>query len=120
MHLWIHLKKNVTTEMDKAITINIMASAIENLGMSIVEAAEFAEQVCGHSDQTVRRWAFSFTPISAYSCLEDVDDDFFFNEELSSERGVSSVKDIIIHNENFKLAAQSFVREMHRKKMSPT
>lgn len=71
-----YISKNATIEMDKAIAINIMASAIENLGMNIVEAAEFAGQVCGHSGQIVRRWAFSFfTSISAYSCLEDVDDD---------------------------------------------
>ena len=71
--------------MDIAIAINVMATAIGNLSMNIVEAAEFAGQVCGHSGQTVRRWAFSFfTSISAYSCLEDVDDDFI-NAELSSE-----------------------------------
>ena len=31
--------------MDKAIAINVMATAIENLSMNIVEAAEFAGQV---------------------------------------------------------------------------
>ena len=96
---------NVTIEMDKAIPINVIATAIENLSMNIVEAAESAGQVCGHSGQTVHRWAFSFfTSISAYSCLEDVHDDFI-SAELSSERGTSSVKDRIIHNEDFKLAA---------------
>ena len=102
-------KKNVTIEMDKAIAINVMATATENSSMNIVEAAEFAGQVCGHSGQMVCRWAFSFfTSISAYSCLEDVDDDFI-SAELSSECGASSVKDRIIHNEDFKLAARSFV-----------
>ena len=111
----------MTIEIDKAIiiAIDVMANVIEILSMNIVEAAEFAAQVCGHSGQTVRRWAFSFfTSISAYSCLEDVDDDFI-SEELSSERGASSVKDTIIHNEDFKLAARSFVRENAYKKGEP-
>ena len=67
-------------EMDKAIAINVMANAIENSSMNVLEAAEFA-RTCRHSGQTVGRWALSFTSISAYSCLEDVDD--FITEELS-------------------------------------
>ena len=109
----------MTIEMDKAIiiAINVMANAIEILSMNIVEAAEFAAQVCGHSGQMVSRWAF-FTSISAYYCLEDVDNDFI-SEELSSEHGASSVKDTIIHNEDFKLAARSFLRENAYKKGEP-
>ena len=75
-----YISKNVTIGMDKAITINVMAT----FSMNIVEVAEFAGQVWGHSGQTVRRWAFSFfTSVSAYSCLEHVDDDFI-SAELSS------------------------------------
>ena len=72
--------KNVAKEMDKAIAINVMANAIENSSMNIVEAAEFA-QVCRDSVQTVGRWVFSLTSISAYSCLKDVDD--FISGKLS-------------------------------------
>ena len=36
------ISKNVTTEMDKAIAINVVATATEKLCMNIVEAAEFA------------------------------------------------------------------------------
>ena len=60
----------------------------------------------------------SFTLISAYSCLEGIGDDFI-SAELSSEHGASSVKDRIIHNGNFKLAARSFVRENAYKKGEP-
>ena len=63
-----YISKNVTTEMDKAIAINVMATAID-LSMNIVEAAEFAGQMCGHSGQTVHRWAFSFfTSMKALKC----------------------------------------------------
>ena len=67
--------------------------------------------MCGHSAQSVHRWAFSFfTSMSAYSCLEDIDDTFVV-KELSSELGTSSVNDNVIHNEDFQLKACTFVRE---------
>ena len=80
------VSKNVSWEVQKAIAIQIMAEAMTELNMGIVEAAKFAASCTGFSQEVVRRWAFVyFYTLSQHpGSLEDVDIDYV-GMELSSE-----------------------------------
>lgn len=56
--------------------------------------------------------------MAAHSNLDDIDDEFV-ELELSSDRGKASVHDSLIHSEEFKLAARTYVRENAYKKGEP-
>ena len=56
--------------------------------------------------------------MAAHSNLDDIDDEFV-ELELLSDWGKSSVHDSLVHNEEFKLAARSYVRENAYKKGEP-
>ena len=70
--------KNVSWEVQKAVAIQIMTSAMTELGKGIVDAAQFAAAATGFSQEVVRRWAFSyFTTLNEYPCsLDDLDLEF--------------------------------------------
>ena len=74
-------------EVQKALAIQIMTSAMTELGKGIVHAAKFAATTTGFS-QVVRRWAYAyFTALDQYpGSLNDLDLDFI-QTELSSEQG---------------------------------
>ena len=96
-----------------------MTSAMANMKYSIMEAAELAAQVCGYSSERVRKWAFAlFTSMAAHSNLDGIDDEFV-ELKLSSDCGKASVHDSLIHSEEFKLAARTYVRENAYKKGEP-
>ena len=80
--------KNVSWELQKAIAIQIMTSAMTTLNKGIVDAAKFAATTTGFSHEVIRRWAFGyFTVISEYPGSVDNLDLQFTQTELSSERG---------------------------------
>ena len=88
-----------------------MISMMSNLKYGIVEAAEMAGKICGSSTELVRKRAFSlFTSMAVYSCLDDIDDDFI-QSELSSDRGKTSINDSLLHDEDFRLSARTYIRE---------
>ena len=115
------MSKNVSWEVQKAIAIQIMAEAMTELNMGIVEAAKFAASCTGFSQEVVRRWAFVyFCTLSQHpGSLEDVDIDYV-GMELSSERGKACGNATsILHDENFQLAARSYVRSTAYRKGEP-
>ena len=61
-------------EVQKAVVIQIMTSAITELGKGIVDVAQFAAAATGFSQEVVRRWAFSyFTALNQYpGSLDDL------------------------------------------------
>ena len=61
------VSKNVSWEVQKALAIQIMTSAMTELGKGIVHAAKFAAATTGFSQEVNRRWAFSyFTALNQY------------------------------------------------------
>ena len=72
------VSKNVAWEVQKAVAIQIMTSAMTELGKGFVDAAQFATATTGFFQEVVRRWAFSyFTDLNQYpGSLDDVDLDF--------------------------------------------
>ena len=54
-------------EVQKALAIQIMSSAMTELGKGIVDAAKFAAATTGFSQEVVRRWACAyFTALDQY------------------------------------------------------
>ena len=80
------------------------------LGMGVVQAANFAGTLTGFSGQVVWRWASAlFVTLAQYpGSLDDVDDSFI-ELEFSSECGKACGNAAaIIHDEEFCLAAQEY------------
>ena len=101
------VSKNVSWEVQKVVAIQIMTSAMTELGQGIVDATKFAAATTGFS-QEVRRWAFSyFTVLNQYpGSLHDLDLEFI-ETQLSSERGKACGNaDSILHDEEFQLSAR--------------
>ena len=99
------VSKNVSWDVQKALAIQIMTSAMTVLGKGIVEAAKFAAATTGFSQEVIRRWTFSyFSALAEYpGSLSDLILDFI-QTELSSERGKASGNpDSILHDEEFQL-----------------
>ena len=69
------VSKNVSWEVQKAVAIQIMTSAMTEPGKGIVDAAQFATATTGFSQEVVHRWAFSY--FTEYpGSLDDLDLDF--------------------------------------------
>ena len=93
--------------------ITIMTTAIMKW-----EAASQAADCCGFSSKTVRQWASSF--VIAYTSSPDNITDNFTTEQLSSKRGHRDTHiGTLLHDEDFQLAARSFVRKHACKKGEP-
>ena len=73
------VSKNVSWEVQKALAIQIMTSAMTELGKGIVDAAKFAAATTGFSQEVVRRWAFSyFTALNQYpGSVDDLDNTLY-------------------------------------------
>ena len=115
------VSKNVTWEVQKAIAIHTMTSAMTVLGKGVVEAAKFAAATTGFSQEVIRRWACAFySALDHYpGSISDIDLDFI-QTELSSERGKSCGNpDAILHDEEFQLSARKYVRSTAYRKGEP-
>ena len=115
------VSKNVSWEVQKALAIQIMMSAMTELGKGIVDAAKFAAATTGFSQEVVRRWAFSyFTALNQYPGLVDDLDIHFIETQLSSERGKGCGNaDSILHDEEFQLSARKYIRSNAYRKGAP-
>ena len=58
-----YVSRNVSWEVQKAIAIQTMTTAMTELGMGVVQAANFAGTLTGFSGQVVRRWASALSPL---------------------------------------------------------
>ena len=106
-------------EVQKAIAITLIGTAMLVWGHTITKAAELAADVVGYSSQVVRGWAFAyFTSISGMFQItpENVTDDDI-EAELSSGRGLPSS---LIFDESFQLDARSFVTAMPARRVNQT
>ena len=113
--------RNVSWEIQKAMAIQIMAEAMTQLNKGILEAANFAAAATGFSQEVVRRWAFAyFCTLSQYpGSLEDIDSEYV-EMELSSERGKACGNvTSLLHDEDFQLAARSYIRSTAYRKGEP-
>ena len=116
-----YVSRNVSWEVQKAIAIQTMTTAMTELGMGVVKAANFADTLTGFSGQVVRRWASAFfVTLTEYpGSLDDVDDSFI-EMELMSERGKACGNPTaIIHDEEFCLAAREHIRSNAYRKGEP-
>ena len=52
-----YVSRNVSWEVQKAIAVHAMTTAMTELGMGVVQAASFAGTLTGFSGQVVRQWA---------------------------------------------------------------
>ena len=116
-----YVARNVSWEIQKALAIQMMTAAMTELDKGIVEASKFAAAVTGFSHQVVRRWAFAyFSNLSQYPGSLDNIDDHYIETELSSERGKACGNPtVILHDEEFQLAARAFVHENAYRKGEP-
>ena len=115
------VSKSVSWEVQKAMAIQIMTEAMTELDMGIIEAAKLAASATGFSHEVVRRWAFAFfCTLSQYpGSLEDIDSEYI-SMELSSDRGKACGNATsILHDEEFQLAARSYVRSTAYRKGEP-
>ena len=112
--LMSYIQRNASYEVQKSVAISIMATAMTKWGQNITSAAQTASECTQFSPETVRRWATSYF-IELYDLFETSPEnvtDEVIEEELSSERGHShSSPSSLIHEEDFQLAARTFVCE---------
>ena len=115
-----YMRRNSSMEVQKAIAITLIGTAMLVWGHTITKAAELAADVVGYSSQVVRGWAFAyFTSLSGMFQItpENVTDDDI-EAELSSGRG-RGLPSSLIFDESFQLDARSFVRSNACKKGEP-
>ena len=102
--LMSYIQRNASCEVQKAVAISMMATAMTQLGCSITRAAQIACDCTQFSQETVRRWAncyFVGLHDRFVASPENVTDEDI-EEELSSERGHShSSPSSLIHDEAF-------------------
>ena len=115
------VSKNVSFDIQKAIAIQLMTSAMTELGKGIIEAAKFAATVTGFSSEVVRRWAFVYFSnlVQHPGSTDDIDLEYL-EAELSSERGKGCGNPTaILHDEEFQLAARTYVHSNAYRKGEP-
>lgn len=105
-----YIERNITTEMQKAIAIQLFSTATKCWGKGILEAASLAADVTGVSAFTIRKWASEY-----YLSLVDVAPDSVdlddIGSRLSSNRGkFCKLGNSLLCDEEFRLKAREFVR----------
>jgi hypothetical protein len=107
-----YVSRNISWEVQKATAIQTMTTAMTELGLGVVQAADFAGTLTGFSGQVVRRWASAFfVTLAQYpGSLDDVDDSFI-EVELTSEHGRPVViQHPLLFMMKFCLAARECIR----------
>ena len=118
-HLQQYINRNATYEAQKAMAITVMTTAITKWGCSILEAANRAADCCGFSSKTVRKWASSYIISTCTLSPDDITDEFITGQ-LSSNRGDHDTHTgSLLHDEDFQLAARTFVRKHACRKGQP-
>ena len=115
--LQTYVQQNTSYEVQKANAISIMATAITVWGCNITEAASLAADCTGYSAYSISQWASSFFLSSSSMSPDDLTAEFI-TSELASNRGHQEA-DILLHDEDFKLAARTFIRTNACKKGEP-
>ena len=109
-----YIHKNASYEVQKAVAISLMVTAMTLWGYNITDASRLASEYSKFSQETIRRWASSyFVGVNNLyqACPENVTDESV-EEELVSERGHShSCPTSLIHDEGFRLEARTYIRQ---------
>ena len=116
-----YVSKNVSFEIQKALSIQLMTTAMTELEKGIVEASKFAATVTGFSSEVVRRWTFAyFSNLAQYpGSIDDIDHEYM-EMELSSERGRGCGNPTaILHDEEFMLTAREYIHSNAYRKGEP-
>ena len=112
--LMSYIHKNASYEVQKAVTISLMVTAMTTWGYNITNASRLASEYSKFSQETIRRWASSyFVGVNNLyqACPENVTDESV-EEEFVSERGHShSCSTSLIHDEGFRLEARTYIRQ---------
>ena len=70
-----YMQRNVSLEMQKAIAITIMVTAMAKWGCSVVEAASHAADCTDFSKERMRKWAFAYINSTPMATAESPDDE---------------------------------------------
>ena len=117
--LLTYTQRNVSYEIQKALAITIMATAVAKWTCSILEAANLAADCCGFNVEIVRRWASAFVSTTSTCPLDDMSDECI-TDILSSGRGHhDNHAASLLQDENFCLAAREYVRKHACRKGEP-
>ena len=102
---------DVSYEVQKAMAINVMVTALQRWNCTILEAAKYAADCCGFSSECIRRWASAYTVTASACSTDELNDDEYITDNLSSHRGHHENHTVsIVNNEDFRLAACVYVR----------
>ena len=120
-YLLSFIEQNASFELQKALGIVLMGTAMKDWGEGICDAAIKASQVSGYSDRTIRSWMQSYMQ-SIFNVLSHGNEDITSKEVeyiLSSERGEFPKYETLVHDEEFKMHACSYIRSNACKKGEP-
>ena len=118
-NLLAYTQRNVSFEIQKAIAITIMTTAIAKLGCSVVDAASRAADCMGFSTERVRKWACAFINSTPMDPTGNPTDECL-TDRLSSNHGHHDYLTVsLLNNEDFQLVARSFVRTHACRKGQP-
>ena len=118
-NLAAYTQRHISFEVQKAIAINIMATAVSKWNCGIMEAVKRAADCCGFNAATVRLWASEFATAIGTCSPDDMSDECI-TDMLSSNRGIHDEHfNSIMHNEDFRLAARQYVRKHACRKGEP-
>ena len=109
-----YVQRNASYEVQKAVAISLMATTMTTFGDDMSTAARVASDYTQFSEHTVHKWASSYFT-GLYNVFqaspEDISDETI-ESELSSERGTfHSNPSSLIHDEQFQMAARTYVRD---------
>ena len=114
-----YVQRNVSFEIQKALAINIVVTAITKWQCGIIEATKRAADCCGFNAETVRRWISTFVSNVSTCSLDEMNDDCI-TDMLSSSRGMHDEHSAsLLHDENFCFSARQYVRKNACKKGEP-
>ena len=113
-------QRNMSYENQKANAINIMATAVTDTNCSFVEAAKRVTDCCGFNPETMWVWASSFLTAATSYPIDDMAEGDCLNYLLySNHRHHNNHADSLFNNEDFCLAARTFICKHACKKGEP-
>ena len=119
-NLQAYTQRNVSYEIQKAIAISIMATAITKWNCNIVEATSRAADCCGFNVEVIIK---AVGNCILHNCLHvsynDMTDEHI-TDMLSSNRGHhDNHTTTLLHDEDFRMAARTYVRKHACRKGEP-
>lgn len=113
------IERNTTFVLQKIVALHIFATAVMD-GDNISWACKIASRYSGFSDEVVRRWsrAFFLDYLGELANIDDADDSAV-EAELDSSRGRHPKVKSLFSDEQFRLDAREFVKNVGYKRRKP-